>query len=59
MDKLLHKEIPVVPTPKAVLKYLNKEDLSKCVNNNNVNFCFACFDGNYPIELADMDPEIS
>ncbi|MCK5760361.1 MAG: amidophosphoribosyltransferase, partial [Candidatus Delongbacteria bacterium] len=36
------------------LKYMEQNDLSNCVNNNNDNFCFACFDGNYPIELIDV-----
>lgn len=36
------------------IKYLKQEDLSDCVDNKNDNFCFACFDGNYPIELVDV-----
>ncbi len=36
------------------LKYMEQNDLSNCVNNDNDNFCFACFDGNYPIELIDV-----
>jgi amidophosphoribosyltransferase len=36
------------------LKYLKQEDLSRCVNNTDDNFCFACFDGDYPIELVDV-----
>ena len=36
------------------LKYIKQEDLGKCVNNDNSNFCFACFDGNYPIDLCDQ-----
>jgi amidophosphoribosyltransferase len=30
------------------LKYLNIEDLKECVKQPR-NFCYACFDGNYPI----------
>ena len=36
------------------LKYMEQNDLSNCVNNTDDNFCFACFDGNYPIELVDV-----
>ncbi|MDA3884409.1 MAG: amidophosphoribosyltransferase [Candidatus Delongbacteria bacterium] len=36
------------------LKYMKQDNLSKCVNNDGDNFCFACFDGNYPIELVDV-----
>ncbi|MFO7809882.1 MAG: amidophosphoribosyltransferase [Candidatus Delongbacteria bacterium] len=36
------------------LKYLSQNDLSACVCNKNDNFCFACFDGKYPIELVDV-----
>jgi len=35
------------------MKYIKQEDLSKCVKNENDSFCFACFDGNYPIEIED------
>ncbi len=38
------------------LKYIEQDDLSKCVKNDNDSFCFACFDGNYPIELVDVEP---
>ncbi|MGH1362470.1 MAG: amidophosphoribosyltransferase [Calditrichia bacterium] len=31
------------------LKYLHDEDLRDCVKESD-NFCYACFDGNYPIE---------
>ena len=37
------------------LKYMEQNDLSNCVNNKDDNFCFACFDGNYPIELIDVN----
>ncbi|MCK5311566.1 MAG: amidophosphoribosyltransferase [Desulfobacteraceae bacterium] len=37
------------------IKYIKQEDLSKAVKNNDDNFCFACFDGKYPIELVDVD----
>jgi amidophosphoribosyltransferase len=30
------------------LKYLKIEDLRECVQKSN-QFCYACFDGNYPI----------
>ncbi|MBN1971273.1 MAG: amidophosphoribosyltransferase [Candidatus Delongbacteria bacterium] len=36
------------------LKYIEQKDLSDAVNNDNDRFCFACFDGNYPIELIDV-----
>ncbi|MCD4743268.1 MAG: amidophosphoribosyltransferase, partial [Desulfobacteraceae bacterium] len=36
------------------LKYIKQEDLSKAVKNTDDNFCFACFDGKYPIELIDV-----
>ena len=36
------------------IKYIKQEDLSKAVKNNEDNFCFACFDGKYPIELIDV-----
>lgn len=36
------------------LKYIKQEDLSASVNNKDDRFCFACFDGNYPIELIDV-----
>jgi amidophosphoribosyltransferase len=36
------------------LKYIKQEDLSKAVKNDGDNFCFACFDGKYPIELIDV-----
>ncbi len=36
------------------LKYIRQADLSKSVNNKDNNFCFACFDGKYPIELIDV-----
>jgi amidophosphoribosyltransferase len=36
------------------LTYIKQEDLSKAVKNDNDSFCFACFDGNYPIELIDV-----
>ena len=36
------------------IKYIKQEDLSKAVKNNDDNFCFACFDGKYPIELIDV-----
>ncbi|MFA7123496.1 MAG: phosphoribosyltransferase family protein, partial [Candidatus Delongbacteria bacterium] len=36
------------------LKYLDQKDLSDCVSNTDGNFCFACFDGDYPIELVDV-----
>jgi len=36
------------------LKYIKQEDLAKAVKDNNNDFCFACFDGRYPIELIDV-----
>ncbi|MCP3900471.1 MAG: amidophosphoribosyltransferase, partial [Desulfobacteraceae bacterium] len=36
------------------LKYMKQNDLSKAVKNDDDKFCFACFDGKYPIELLDM-----
>lgn len=33
------------------LIYLDKNDLSDAVGNTEDNFCFACFDGNYPIDI--------
>ncbi len=36
------------------LKYIKQKDLSDAVNNHDNSFCFACFDGNYPIELVDV-----
>ena len=39
------------------IKYLEQNDLSRCVGNTKDNFCFACFDGKYPIDLADMEKE--
>ncbi|MCK5543017.1 MAG: amidophosphoribosyltransferase [Desulfobacterales bacterium] len=36
------------------LKYIKQEDLSKAVKNDDDRFCFACFDGKYPIELVDV-----
>jgi amidophosphoribosyltransferase len=36
------------------LKYMKQDDLSKAVKNHDDRFCFACFDGKYPIELIDV-----
>jgi amidophosphoribosyltransferase len=38
------------------LKYLKIEDLKNCVKSGN-DFCFACFDGNYPIPKS-MDSQV-
>ena len=41
------------------LGYLSKEGIAKAVTNGDkspngkANYCFACFDGNYPVEITD------
>ncbi len=41
------------------LGYLSKEGITKAVTNGDkspngkANYCFACFDGNYPVEITD------
>lgn len=37
------------------LKYIKKEDLAESVSDHDNNFCYACFDGNYPVELIDIN----
>ncbi len=36
------------------VKFLSLEDLKRCVSNPE-NFCFACFDGNYPVDVKDPE----
>ena len=33
------------------LGYLSLEGLKRCVGDNNSNFCYACFNGGYPIKF--------
>ncbi len=36
------------------VKFLDLEDLKRCVSNPE-DFCFACFDGNYPVPVKDPE----
>lgn len=38
------------------LAYLSVEGLMKAVRGNSKEFCSACFDGNYPTEISQMEP---
>ncbi|MDA3886013.1 MAG: amidophosphoribosyltransferase [Candidatus Delongbacteria bacterium] len=57
-EELLANKMELEDMPKYLrvnsVRYLDQKDLSNCVNNKDDNFCFACFDGNYPIELVDV-----
>lgn len=37
------------------IEYLTVETLLKAIDNSNMRFCTACFDGNYPIEFEQME----
>lgn len=40
------------------LKFLKQTDLSAVISGGEDKFCYACFDGNYPVDLADYKGKI-
>jgi len=40
------------------LKFLQQNDLADVIGGGEDKFCYACFDGNYPVDLADYKGEI-